>query len=118
MDKTYKYKTFKSLGKGGRKPKDHVMISVHLISNVKQDGMHKARLVAGGNMAGPNIDIYYSSVVSLRAIRMMIYRHEGHLMLILKAFHGLKTFGIRFHEKFAETMCQLGFMPSTADSDV
>ena len=26
MDKTYKYEAFKSLGKGGRKPKDHVMI--------------------------------------------------------------------------------------------
>eukprot|EP00957_Ditylum_brightwellii_P195021 14859275-Ditylum_brightwellii.AAC.1 len=26
MEKTYKYKAFKSLGKGGRKPKDRVMI--------------------------------------------------------------------------------------------
>ena len=156
MDKTYEYKTFESLGKGGRKPKDHTMIRVHLVYDVKQDGRRKSRLVAGGHMTGPNTDTYYSSVVSLRAMRMMIflaelngmelisadignayleaytdekvcfiaghefkdYGHEGHLMLIVKALYGLKTSGARFHEKFAETMYQLGFMPSKADSDV
>eukprot|EP00957_Ditylum_brightwellii_P172590 13138770-Ditylum_brightwellii.AAC.1 len=61
MNKTYKYKAFKSLGKGGKKPKDHVMIHIHLVYDVKQDGRHKARLVAGGHIAGPNTDIYYSS---------------------------------------------------------
>eukprot|EP00957_Ditylum_brightwellii_P182294 13887846-Ditylum_brightwellii.AAC.1 len=38
IDKTYKYMVFKSLGKGGRKPNDHVMIHVHPVYNVKQDG--------------------------------------------------------------------------------
>eukprot|EP00957_Ditylum_brightwellii_P063104 4790386-Ditylum_brightwellii.AAC.1 len=61
MDKTYKYEAFKSHGKGGRKPKDHVMIQVHLVYDVKQDGRHKARCVAGGHMTGPNTDTYYSS---------------------------------------------------------
>eukprot|EP00957_Ditylum_brightwellii_P029136 2201916-Ditylum_brightwellii.AAC.1 len=61
MDKTYEYKAFKSLGKGGRKPKDHTMIHV-LVYDVKQDGKRKARLVAGGHMTGPNTDAYYSSV--------------------------------------------------------
>eukprot|EP00957_Ditylum_brightwellii_P155876 11865977-Ditylum_brightwellii.AAC.1 len=61
MDKTYKYEVFKSLGKSGRKPKDHVMIRVHLVYNVKQDGRRKARLVAGGLMPGPNTNTYYSS---------------------------------------------------------
>eukprot|EP00957_Ditylum_brightwellii_P092664 7055790-Ditylum_brightwellii.AAC.1 len=46
------------------------------------------------------------------------YGYEGHLMLIMKALYGLKTSGARFHEKFADTMYQLGFMPSKADSDV
>eukprot|EP00957_Ditylum_brightwellii_P116714 8902585-Ditylum_brightwellii.AAC.1 len=76
MDKAYKYKAFKSLGKGGRKPKDHGMIQVHLVYNVKQDGMHKARLVTGGHMTGPNTNTYYSSVVSLRAMRVMIFLAE------------------------------------------
>eukprot|EP00957_Ditylum_brightwellii_P137435 10478292-Ditylum_brightwellii.AAC.1 len=72
MDKTHKYKAFKSLGKGGRKPKDHVLIRVHLVYNVEQDGRCKARLVTGGHMTGPNINTYYSIVVSLRAMMMMI----------------------------------------------
>eukprot|EP00957_Ditylum_brightwellii_P063775 4839257-Ditylum_brightwellii.AAC.1 len=76
MDKTYKYKAFKFLGKGVKKPKDRVMICVHLVYNVKEDGRHKARLVVGGCMAGPNIDTYYSSVVSLRAMRMRIFLAE------------------------------------------
>eukprot|EP00957_Ditylum_brightwellii_P196237 14952168-Ditylum_brightwellii.AAC.1 len=61
MDKTYKYEAFKSLGKGGRKPKDHGMIQIHPVYNVKQDGRHKVRLVAEGHMTGPNTDTYYSS---------------------------------------------------------
>eukprot|EP00957_Ditylum_brightwellii_P210375 15364898-Ditylum_brightwellii.AAC.2 len=76
MDKTCKYKAFKSLGKGGRKPKDHVMIPVHLVYNVKQDGRHKARLVKGGYMTGPNNDTYYSSIISLRAMMVMIFPAE------------------------------------------
>eukprot|EP00957_Ditylum_brightwellii_P043074 3263265-Ditylum_brightwellii.AAC.1 len=44
--------------------------------------------------------------------------YEGHLMLIVRALYGLKTSGARFHDKFAETMYQLGFMLSKADSDV
>eukprot|EP00957_Ditylum_brightwellii_P019808 1494378-Ditylum_brightwellii.AAC.1 len=105
MDKTYMYERFKSLGNGGKKPKDHVMIQVHLVYNVKQDRRRKVRLVPGGHMTGPNTDTYYSSEVSLRAMRMMIvlaelncmeliatdignefqdYGYKGHLMLIVK----------------------------------
>eukprot|EP00957_Ditylum_brightwellii_P118396 9029904-Ditylum_brightwellii.AAC.1 len=36
----------------------------------------------------------------------------------MKALYGLKNSGARFHEKFADTIYQLGFMPSKADSDV
>eukprot|EP00957_Ditylum_brightwellii_P065583 4974209-Ditylum_brightwellii.AAC.1 len=76
MDKAYKYKAFKSLGKGGRKPKDY---------DVKQDGRCKARLVAGGHMTGSNTDAYYSSVVSLRAMRMMIFLAELNGMELIAA---------------------------------
>eukprot|EP00957_Ditylum_brightwellii_P025024 1893631-Ditylum_brightwellii.AAC.1 len=83
--------------------------------------------MAGGHMTEPNTDTYYSSVVSLKEMRMIIflvelngmeliaadigkefqdYVHEGHL-LIVKALYGLKTSGARCHEKFAETMYQL-----------
>eukprot|EP00957_Ditylum_brightwellii_P048391 3672924-Ditylum_brightwellii.AAC.1 len=76
MDKTYKYEAFKSLDKGGRKPKDHVSVQVHFVYSVKQDGRHKARLVAGGHMTVPNTNTYYSSAVLLRATRMMILLAE------------------------------------------
>eukprot|EP00957_Ditylum_brightwellii_P185365 14114410-Ditylum_brightwellii.AAC.1 len=85
MDITYKYKAFTSLGKGGRKPKDRVMIQVHLVYDVKQDGRCTARRVAGGHMTGPNIDTYYSSVVSLRAMIMMIFLAELNSMKLIAA---------------------------------
>eukprot|EP00957_Ditylum_brightwellii_P199170 15182461-Ditylum_brightwellii.AAC.1 len=53
MDKIYKCKAFKSLGKVGRKLKDHIIICVHHVYNVKQDERHKTKLVVGGHMAGP-----------------------------------------------------------------
>eukprot|EP00957_Ditylum_brightwellii_P161947 12330561-Ditylum_brightwellii.AAC.1 len=71
MDKTYKYEAFKSIGEGGRKPKDHVMIQLHLVYNVKQGGRRKV-----SHMTGPNTDTYYSSVVSLKAMRMRIFLAE------------------------------------------
>jgi Reverse transcriptase (RNA-dependent DNA polymerase) len=46
------------------------------------------------------------------------FGHDGHLMIIVKALYGLKTSGARFHEKFADYMRQLGYIPSRADSDV
>eukprot|EP00957_Ditylum_brightwellii_P130769 9976522-Ditylum_brightwellii.AAC.1 len=76
MDKTYKYEAFKSLDKCGGKLKDHVSVQVHFVYNVKQDGRHKARLVAGGHMTVPNTNTYYSSVVLLKATRMMIILAE------------------------------------------
>ena len=85
MDKTYKYKAFKSPSKGGRKSKNHVMIRVHLVYNVKQDERCKARLVAGGHMTGPNTNTYYSSAVSLRAMRMMIFLAELNGMELIAA---------------------------------
>eukprot|EP00957_Ditylum_brightwellii_P163496 12447627-Ditylum_brightwellii.AAC.1 len=52
------------------------MTQVHLVYDVKQDGRLKARLVAESHMTGPNTDTYYSSVVSPRAMRMMIFLDE------------------------------------------
>eukprot|EP00957_Ditylum_brightwellii_P024678 1864710-Ditylum_brightwellii.AAC.1 len=52
------------------------MVHVHIVYDVKQDGKHEARLLAGGHMTGPNTNTYYPSVVSLRATRMMIFLAE------------------------------------------
>ena len=76
MKQIYEYKSFRSMGRHAKTPKDHTMIRVHIIFDVKQDGRRKARLVAGGHLTGPNMDTYYSSVVSLRSMRMVIFLSE------------------------------------------
>ncbi len=43
---------------------------------------------------------------------------EGHILLIHKALYGLCTSGARWHEHFADTLRDLGFIPCKADPDV
>jgi Reverse transcriptase (RNA-dependent DNA polymerase) len=44
--------------------------------DVKQDGRHKARLVAGGHLTNPNTESVYSGVVSLYGIRLIVFLAE------------------------------------------
>jgi hypothetical protein len=44
--------------------------------------------------------------------------YEGHIMIVDRALYGLRSSGARFHEKFGNTMRDLGFVPSYADPDV
>ena len=37
---------------------------------------------------------------------------EGHTLIIFKALYGLKSSGLRWHEKFSDTLCDLGFQLS------
>ena len=47
------------------------------------------------------------------------YGLQGHLLIILvKALHGLKLSGARFHEMFADSLAALKWFPSKADPDV
>lgn len=43
---------------------------------------------------------------------------EGHTLIIVKALYGLRTSGLRWHERFADTLRNMGFQPSRADADV
>jgi hypothetical protein len=43
---------------------------------------------------------------------------EGHVMIIVKALYGLRTSGARFHEKLADTLRNMGFLPTQADPDL
>jgi hypothetical protein len=43
---------------------------------------------------------------------------EGHLLVVFKALYGLWTSGLRWHEKFADTLRDMGFRTSKADSDI
>ena len=50
--------------------------TTNLVFAVKHDGRHKARLVAGGHLTETPIDSVYSSVVSLRGIRIITFLAE------------------------------------------
>ena len=43
---------------------------------------------------------------------------QGHVMIIVKAFYGLRTSGARFHEKLSDNLHELGFKPTLADPDL
>ncbi len=43
---------------------------------------------------------------------------QGHTLIIVKALYGLRSSGARFHDKFADTLRDLGFKPCKADTDV
>ena len=148
------YNTFQDKGKGAPIPKGYKQITVHLVFDVKHDGRHKARLVAGGHLTDDPIESVYSSVVSLRSLRIVIFLAElnqlelwgadvgnayleaytkekvcfiagagfgeliGHTLIIVKALYGLKSSGLRWHERFADTLREMNFEISKADPDV
>jgi hypothetical protein len=43
---------------------------------------------------------------------------EGHVLLIEKALYGLRSSGARWHERLANTLRGMGWLPSRADPDV
>jgi hypothetical protein len=42
----------------------------------------------------------------------------GHILIVNKALYGLRSSGLRWHERFADTLRDMGFIPSKTDSDV
>jgi len=53
-------------------PEGYNKIRVHFVFDVKHDGRHKARLVAGGHMTPEEAYMSYSSVASLRSMRLVM----------------------------------------------
>jgi hypothetical protein len=43
---------------------------------------------------------------------------EGHYLIIIKALYGLRTSGLRWHERFADCLCNEGFSPCKAEPDI
>jgi Reverse transcriptase (RNA-dependent DNA polymerase) len=142
------YKVFKDLGKNGIPPPDYKKIRCHMVYDVKHDGRHKGRLVAGGHLTPVPTDSVYSGVISLCALRLVIFLAElnklqlwgadvssayleadtkekvyliagdefgklsGNTLIIEKALYGLCTSGLRWHEKFADVMRDIGLLQS------
>ena len=70
------YETLVDLGKDADVPSGYQKIRCHLVFDVKHDGRHKARLVAGGHLTDVPLESVYSGVVSLRGIRMLLFISE------------------------------------------
>lgn len=43
---------------------------------------------------------------------------EGHILVVNKALYGLKTSGKRWHERFADVLREMGFIPCKAEPDI
>ena len=148
------YETFIDKGPNYRPPSNYKKIRCHMVYAVKHDGRHKARLVAGGHLTDTPVDSVYSSVVSLRGIRILTFLAElndlefwstdignaylesftkeklyiiagdefgdrkGHVLIISRALYGLKSSGLRWHERFADVLRSMGFVPSRAENDI
>ena len=70
------YQVFNDSGHMATPPPDYKVIRAHLIYDVKHDGRHKARLVADGHLTDVPDDSVYSSVVSLRGLRILLFLAE------------------------------------------
>ena len=148
------YETFLDKGRGYIPGPSYKKIRVHMVYAVKHDGRHKAQLVAGGHLTDTPIDSVYSSVVSLRGIRILTFlaelndmeiwatdignaylesytqekvyiiagpefgEREGHTLIIVRALYGLRTSGLRWHERLADVLRNEGFFLSKAETDI
>ena len=43
---------------------------------------------------------------------------ERHTLIIIKALYGLCSSDLRWHERFADTLRDMGFFPSKAEEDI
>ena len=82
MESMLEYKVFKKWDKAildkhkkvMNSPKGYHRIKVHLVFAVKFDGRHKARLVADGHQTSDPAENIFSGVVSVRNLRLVIFR--------------------------------------------
>ena len=95
IDLMDEYDTFKDQGKGAPTPKGYKRIRLHWVFDVKQDLRHRARLVAGGHLTDIPIDNPYSSVVSLRSLRMCLFAAE---------LNGLRSFATDISSAYLEAL--------------
>ena len=79
------YDTFKDLGKGAVAPAGYKRIRCHFVFDVKHDGRHKSRLVAGGHLTDVPLESVYSGVVSLRSLRLVIFLAELNGLTLFQA---------------------------------
>ena len=85
IEQLFEYSTFIDKGKGAPAPAGFKLIRCHMVYDVKHDGRHRARLVAGGHLTSIPLESIYSGVVTLRGLRLIVFLGElNGLPLILK----------------------------------
>ena len=89
------YEFSKDLGPGDLKPLNHQKIRCRMIYAVKHDGRHKARFVAGGHLTKEPEDSVYSSVVSIRSLR---------IILLVAELNGLQLMGADVGNAYLEAL--------------
>jgi hypothetical protein len=95
------YNTFIDKGKGVPSPSGYKQIRCHMIYDVKHDGRHRARLVAGGHLTDVPLDSIYSGVVSLRGLRLIVFLSE---------LNGLSLWGADVGHAYLEAMTAEKFL--------
>ena len=76
LKQLFDYDTFKDLGKGTPTPDSYKQIPCHVVYDVKWDGRHKSRFVAGGHRTDTPIESTHSAVVSLLGVRVITFLSE------------------------------------------
>lgn len=76
------YKAYHSLGRNPIIPEGYTIILVHFVYDRKICGKKKARLVANGNMTETCPESTYSTVISLRGLRIIFFLAELNGLLL------------------------------------
>ena len=122
-------------------------IRVHFVYAVKHDGKFKARLVADGHLTkepvvslrnlrtvvflsqlndfeiwGADVGNAYLEAYTDQKLCIIagpeFKELQGHLLIMIKALHGTRSGGARWHDRLFDILQELRFKPSKADPDV
>ena len=75
-------------------------IRVHLVYDVNHDGCHKARLVANRHLTDIPVECFYSGVVSLHGIRLLVFLSDINKMVTGATYIGNAYLEANTLEKF------------------
>ena len=76
LDQLFSYKTFRDLGPRGLPGTEYKKIKIRFVFDVKADGRRKGTLVSRGGMTPEPDEAVYSSVATLRSLRIVIFLAE------------------------------------------
>ena len=65
-------KVFDILGPGRRAPHNYQCASLHMVFDIKDDGTHKVRFVAGGHVVNSSYLAAYASVMKSSNLRILL----------------------------------------------